>query len=80
MKQLLLLLLLISFLSAKGQVIITGRITDKKNKALYGVSIVLKNTYDGATTDSLGKYTFTTVERGERFLEASITGFNSVLQ
>ena len=80
MKQLLFFMLLLCFLSTKAQVTISGRITDKKNKALYGVSIVLKNTYDGATTDSLGKYTFTTVEKGEQLLEASITGFNSVSQ
>ena len=80
MKQLLFFVLLLSFLSTTAQVTISGRITDKKNKALFGVSIVLKNTYDGATTDSFGKYNFTTVEKGEQLLEASISGYNTISQ
>ena len=72
--------MLLIFFSAGAQVKISGLITDNKNKPLAGVSIALKNTYDGATTDSTGKYSFTTDEKGEQQLEASITGYNPVLQ
>ena len=54
MKQLIIIALLLSFLSVKAQVKISGRITDNRNKPLSGVSIAIKNSYDGATTDSSG--------------------------
>lgn len=55
MKQVSFFIFLGSFSSIKAQVIISGRITDNKHKVLFNVSIVLKNTYVGATADSLGK-------------------------
>lgn len=59
----------------KAQVKISGKVTDTKNKPLIGVSITLKNTYDGATTDSAGRYQFETTEKGSQVLEASISGY-----
>lgn len=71
----------ISFLLLTGytqllpaQITITGRVTDKKNP-LPGVSITLKDTYDGATSDSLGKYSFTTYEKGVFLLTATSVGY-----
>jgi hypothetical protein len=61
------LILLICFpdlLSA--QTTIAGKVTDKKNP-LIGVSITLKDTYDGATSDSSGKYSFKTSEKVNLF-------------
>jgi len=66
--QIIFLILLICFpdlLSA--QTTIAGKVTDKKNP-LIGVSITLKDTYDGATSDSSGKYSFKTSEKGEFIL------------
>lgn len=80
MKQLIITTLLLSFLSLNAQVTISGRITNNKNKGLSGVSIVLKNTYDGATTDSAGVYSFVTTERGNQQLEVSFSGFRNILQ
>jgi vitamin B12 transporter len=80
MKQVLLCILIVSFLNSEGQVRISGHIQNNKNKSIYGVSVVLKNTYDGATSDSLGNYQFTTTEKGEQLLEATITGYNVVTQ
>jgi vitamin B12 transporter len=57
-----------------AQTIITGKVTDKKNP-LQGVSITLKDTYDGATSDSSGKYSFKTDEKGEFLLTASSVGY-----
>lgn len=70
------------FLSVCGyaQVKVSGHITDNKNKLLPGASIVLKDTYDGATSDSLGNYSFVTEEQGEHQLIVSISGYNPVLQ
>jgi hypothetical protein len=57
-----------------AQTTISGKVTDKKNP-LQGVSISLKNTYDGATTDSLGRFSFKTFEKGEFILSASSVGY-----
>jgi hypothetical protein len=68
------------FLPLAAQISISGRVTDNKNKALRGVSVALKNTYDGATTDSTGNYSFSTDEKGEQQLEATISGYYAISQ
>jgi len=80
MKQLIIIALLLSFWSVEAQVKISGRVTDNRNKPLAGVSIALKDTYDGATTDSTGTYSFLTHEQGSKQLEATLSGYNAVLQ
>ena len=77
MRYLLLISLLLSFCFTKAQTKISGQVV-KNNRPLYGVSIVLKNTYDGATTDSMGKYSFTTSEKGEQTLEFTLSGYTAV--
>ncbi len=59
----------------KAQTYISGKVADSKNKILPGISITLKNTYDGATSDSSGHYSFTTLETGTKVLEVSATGY-----
>ena len=71
---------LLLFFTIHAQVKIMGKAVDNKNKALPGVSIVLKNTYDGATTDSSGNFTFTTTEKGDQVFEASSSGYKSFEQ
>ena len=80
MKQLLFLLLFFSHATSKAQLKVSGRVTNNKNKPVAGVSLQLKNTYDGATSDSLGNYTFTTEEKGELTMEVSSGGYFVVLQ
>jgi vitamin B12 transporter len=72
-------LFLLLFLNVQAQIKISGRVSDNKNKPLRGASVQLKNTYDGATTDSLGNYFFTTDEKGEQLLEVTISGYLPVL-
>jgi hypothetical protein len=68
-------ILLIGFANLlSAQTTITGKVTDKKNP-LIGVSITLKDTYDGATSDSSGKYSFKTSEKGEFILTATSVGY-----
>lgn len=69
----LLFLLLVNQVNA--QVIISGKVIDNKSQPLSGVSIYLKDTYDGATSDSLGRYSFKTFEKAEQILVASAIGF-----
>lgn len=55
MKKLLLLTLsILVIICANAQVKITGTAKNHKAKRLKGVSITLKNSYDGTVTDSLG--------------------------
>src|SRR6185312_14786621 len=56
---------------AYGQVKVSGTVTDNKSHPLAGISITLKDTYDGATTDSTGNFNFTTSEKGTQVLSVS---------
>ena len=69
------LAILLTALTAKSQVKISGKVTDTKNKPLIGASISLKNSYDGATSDSLGTYSFVTTEKGEQIVEITLIGY-----
>lgn len=60
--------------------IVSGTVKDIKNKPLAGVSIALKDTYDGGTTDSLGRFSFKTSEKGEQTLLASAIGYKTLEQ
>ncbi len=75
MKRGLTLVILILSLNGKAQVKITGKVTDNKGKPVGGVSITLKDSYDGATTDSLGNFSFISTEKGKHTVEASVIGY-----
>lgn len=62
---------------ATGQVLVQGIIKNKKSKPVYGVSISLKDSYDGATSDSMGRFSFTTTEKGDAVLLASAIGYKA---
>ncbi|OQP50954.1 TonB-dependent receptor [Niastella yeongjuensis] len=70
-----LLILLLSFLAGSAQTIISGKVKDGKGHPIQGASISLKDTYDGATTDTLGDYHFKTTEKGEQVLLATSIGY-----
>lgn len=78
MKPLLSLLFIGCSFWAQAQKQLTGTVKDSRGKALAGVSITLKDTYDGATADSLGRFSFTTTEVGKQVLVASMMGYKSV--
>lgn len=63
-----------------GQVTIKGVIRDNKNNPLAGVSISIKDSYDGATSDSSGKYSFKTTEKGQQLLVISNIGYKTLEQ
>jgi vitamin B12 transporter len=75
-----LLILLLSFLAGSSQTIISGKVKDAKGRPVPGASISLKDTYDGATTDSLGLYHFKTSEKGDQTMLATSIGFKLVEQ
>ncbi len=63
--------------SGIAQVKISGKIVDNHNHPLHGVSVSLLDSYDGATSDSLGNYSFNTTEKGEQTLQATSAGYKS---
>ena len=69
MKWLLFNILLVFHFSASAQTSISGKVTGSSKNPLAGVSITLVDTYDGATTDSIGNFSFTTSETGTKTLE-----------
>ncbi|MDZ4808019.1 MAG: TonB-dependent receptor [Bacteroidota bacterium] len=63
-----------------AQVTIKGVIKDNKAKPVSGVSISIKDSYDGGTSDSTGKYSFNTTEKGEQLLVISSIGYKTIEQ
>lgn len=64
-------LLVISLLfspSLLAQVTIKGVVKDNRNNPVVGASISLKDSYDGTTTDTTGRYSFKTTEKGAQVL------------
>jgi len=75
MQRLLIFPFLFIFSSAICQTKISGKITDSKKNPLQGISIAIINSYDGATSNSSGNFSFTTTEKGEQILKATSTGY-----
>ena len=51
-----------------AQITISGKVLGRNNKPLKDVSVTLKDTYDGATTDETGNYKFETSEKESQTL------------
>lgn len=76
----LLLFFLASISSVFAQTNIKGTVKDNKGVPVRGASIAIKDSYDGATADSLGMYSFKTTEKGDQFLVVSGIGYKTVEQ
>lgn len=61
-----------------SQITISGKVLGKHGKPLKDVSVTLKDTYDGATTDEAGNYKFETSEKGNQTLVFSHPKFIEV--
>lgn len=59
---------------AFSQTVVSGKVFSKK-QPLPGISITLKDTYDGTTTDSSGVFKFSTSEKGQILLTVTGIGF-----
>jgi vitamin B12 transporter len=71
----LLIFLLSGLLTGHAQTTIRGLVKDTKNRPIPGASISLKNTYDGATSDSAGQFRFTTQEKGSQLFLVTSVGY-----
>ncbi len=63
----------ILFMALHGyaQKVLSGKVIDDKGKPLQGASVYLLNTIDGTSTDSAGRFHFTTEEKGFQTIVAS---------
>ena len=72
------LLLPISFLFSTlifAQTAISGTVLDDKNTPIVGANVYLEGSYDGASTDENGNFSFETTESGTQTLVISIISF-----
>ncbi len=77
MKTFLFIIFQFMILFAYTQVHISGIVETRPGKPLPGVNVYLHGTYDGCTTDTLGKFTFSTAETGNHKLIFSYVGFET---
>ncbi|MEO6133857.1 MAG: TonB-dependent receptor [Ginsengibacter sp.] len=63
-----------------GQIKVSGKISETKNTPVPGVSISIDGSYDGSTSDSIGNYSFSTMEKGKQILIFSASGYREVRQ
>ncbi len=59
----------------QAQTTISGKVTDTKGELLIGVNITLKGSYDGATSNAKGEYSFETSKKDSVTISATYTGF-----
>ncbi len=69
MKSFFFVMLLCVSVKVIAQTKISGRVKDNKGKPVAGVSIAVKDSYDGAVSDSLGNFNFTTTEQGNHTID-----------
>lgn len=62
---------------SEAQTHISGQLKDTKNKPLPYASVSIENTIDGATTDSLGHFSFKTREKGKHVLLGTSIGYET---
>lgn len=64
----------------QAQTLVSGTVKDGKGHPLRGASVTIKDSYDGATADSLGNFHFKTTEKGAMTLVISNIGYNPLEQ
>jgi len=70
------LFLLVGFIS-KAQQTISGTVVDEKNKPISGANVFIDGTYDGASSDEKGNFSFTTTAVGDQILVISFLTYDT---
>src|SRR5450432_3534149 len=63
---------------AFSQIKISGKVKDGKGHPIPGASISVKNSFDGATSDSSGNYSFNSSDTGTQTLTVSSVGYRPI--
>lgn len=77
MKRVLFLLIAICQISLVAQTTISGKVTDKKGVPIIGANVYLDGTYDGASTNEKGDFSFPTLEKGTQSLKVSFISYET---
>lgn len=77
MKTIFTIIFFLSVLTIQAQIQISGKVVTEKGEPLPGVNIFIENTYDGASSDADGNFSFTTSEKGKQILKATFIGFKT---
>ncbi|MDY8137384.1 TonB-dependent receptor [Aquimarina sp. 2201CG5-10] len=77
MKSTLTIIVLFILSSLKAQTTISGKVSDPSGIAITGANIYLDGTYDGASSDDNGNFSFITSETGEQTLIISFLSFET---
>jgi hypothetical protein len=77
MKRIITLLIALITVSAFAQTTINGNVVDAKNNPIEGTNVYLEGTYDGATTNEKGDFSFTTDEMSTQTLIVSFMSFET---
>jgi hypothetical protein len=72
-----LIVLLCFSVQVLSQNIISGKVTDRKGDAIAGANIYLKDTYLGASSDSLGNFSLNAEITGDSILVVSFIGYQN---
>ncbi len=63
-----------------SQNMISGKVTDTKDNPIPGANVFIEGSYDGATTDEAGNFSFTTTETGNQTIVVSFLAFETTKQ
>ena len=77
MKYLITILAFLLITIGNAQTTISGKVVDKNNLPIIGANVYLEGTYDGATSDEVGGFSFTTDEKGTQTLIVSFLSFET---
>ncbi|RXR31829.1 TonB-dependent receptor [Flavobacterium piscinae] len=77
MKTIFTFLLFILALQSFAQTELSGKITDERGMAIPGANIYLEGTYDGASSDENGNFSFSTSETGTKVVVVSFLSFET---
>ena len=64
--------------SVFSQTEISGKVKDNKGRPIPGASVTVKNSFDGATSDSSGIYSFNSSDTGMQTLTVSSVGYRPI--
>ncbi|WP_299252381.1 TonB-dependent receptor [uncultured Lacinutrix sp.] len=79
MKSFIAILITLVTFQLSAQTNVNGTITDVKNNPIEGANVYLDGTYDGATTNAEGQFSFKTTESGTQTLTVSYISFETYL-
>jgi hypothetical protein len=72
-----LIILIATLFNANAQITVSGKVLDKKGEPLPGANIFIKGSFDGATSNAEGKYSFKTDEQGDQVIITSFIGYTT---